>query len=567
MRSTLCDSGSRFALVDMEAGATSLEPRESSVRSGPFEKMCKMGLPFPDYPVRREDDKQLLGDMTRSKSSTFLPLHHVIPAFMRLLSMNRCLFTKSSVTPAYLLTGSTGIGKSHLMRSFGAQMTARNALPGDGRITLYCHIKLGDHVSSETASFHEWLLRSAAIELRTLGRHGSVVDALEVLADTAREAPSNIVNVQQLLLHAPLEGTAGSAAPKVLSPEVQKTLQDAGTGHRLELASAVLKQAQIAVIAHVDEAEHFFQGDHFTYECAKRWTLQLRGLLSSSSSAVGLVLCTTFQRAGQLFLSDERPHHFPGVFTHRTLRRNWGRHKLNEIRVGDPAWDSESITAFLLTHACREVDVSFSLYQRRADELPSAAALAMARKLDALYGSGWEGSDGLCGRERRVAFLEHVMERYGHTPKKLALAATNYLAQWDPTDPWPFPSTEMAKPGQAEGGQRLEQVVGTFMGLFSDEKRKELAEVTRLDFHFTDFIVPKGLFEQALEWHLSRLPPSTAAAAGDGTIPAEAALTTPSVTQSIDAAVDAGWLVDHGRWWGLGCLDVYRQFMRRSVLH
>jgi hypothetical protein len=516
---------------------------------------------MPELPTKDEEEKKLLGEMAGNKSHNFLPMLNLMPALKVLASMEVALHSDFCEPQAYLLSGPQGTGKTHLVQAFAKQMAARIATAEGGRLTLCCTTNLADHRPHMTVSFHEWLFSDAARQLDRLGLHAPVVEALMLLGSLARDRLDDTDDEKILRPKLPSGSNAISAAFEALPQEVSDVLWEAVAGGRLAMASAVLRHANIAVIVHVDEAECLFRKQRFTFACAERWCSQMRDLLRLGRSAVGLILCASYQRARQLFISGGQPHRFPSQYTHLDLRGDWTRSELRHIRLGGPAWDSTSLLAFLLTHACRKVDTSFGLYQRSPDEYPSATTLEVARKLDALFLWGWEGGEGLSPGRKQTAFLEHIMERYGHTPRDLATAAVQCLAKWTPSNPWLSLPLEAARPSMGEGDPRFHLVAGTFLEILPDDKRRELAGQTMLSFHSAQCTVPKGLLKQALEKQFSRQPPPAAVASGSSTVDQAATL----AAQCIDDAVDAGWLVDGAGWWGLGSLTVYRQFMCGDV--
>ena len=321
-------------------------------------------------------------------------MHHLMPAFEALAILERKLHLKPELSDAVLFSGPAGTGKSHLVQVFAGHMAVRNASSADGSLTLCCTQNLHEHIRTSTGSFQEWLLNAIAEELRVLGQRVPVQQALKRLAAHAKGQLSSTVSGEQLM--AILSGNGVSSADSATLPqEVCATLRATRSEGRIAMANAVLRQANIAVIAHIDEAECLFQFDHFLLDCANEWCIQLRSLMKMSRPAVSVVMCTSFQRARQLFFSDEEPSKVPRKYTHLELVRDWGKSNLSHICLGNPAWTATSLAAFLLTCACKMVDPAFCLYGRSADEQPSAAALEVARKLDAQF-------LGDCGGEARV---------------------------------------------------------------------------------------------------------------------------------------------------------------------
>ena len=510
----------------------------------------------------------MLADMAADTTHPFVPIDHLLPAFQTLTRMKRILHGWRGVSSAYLLTGPSGVGKTHLLEAHARQLTVRNARARGGRLTLCCSTKLAVREPSDTSSFHEWLLRSAASQLAELQQHESVAKVLRLLAGSACVNPARqTVDVQHLLAMAAGDST-GSTPPTELSPEVHAALTGAGTKNRLGLACAVLKEANIAVIVHIDDADCLFQGKHFTRVCAKRWCLQLKDLLSFKYPAVGVVLCTSFQRASQLFVDDGEPHDFPPRFTHHDLREIWSRpkFKVRHTPVGGPAWNCTSLMAFLLTHAGREVGSSFSLFRRHLDQQPSEVALRVARGLDELCLQSWKGDAGASSAEKLDAFLVHIMEQFGHTPQDLEHAVPELVDACQAPQTWPVSTEEAAvKLVSREHARMLRLVMDTFMEILPDDEQEQLAKDTLLTFRSGRYAVSSSLLEEFLDVYITRQAQQAAAAAGDSAAHQARALVCPAALHCDNTAMDAGWLSPHPRGLSLGSLQVYRQNMCGGV--
>ena len=543
----------------MEEAAALAHPLRGTQQPGPFEKMCAGMQPVCTHQAMSEEDKAWLADMAADTTHPFVPIDHLRPALQNLTYMVEELHSQPTGPQAYLLTGPRGVGKTHLQKAYAKQVAVRNPRAGGGH-TLCCSINLAVHKPSNTSSFYEWLLGSISRKLSELKEYESVTEVLELLASSAHGEPRETVDVEHLLSMASAEGDAASAAPSGLSPEVCAVLADEETDDWLGLASAVLREANIAVIVLIDGADCLFQGKHFTRECADLWCAQLRYLLSLEYPAVGVVLCTAFQRAQQLFAYDRRPHEFPPRFTHHELRKDWDEALLRYIRVGGPVWSRTSLTAFLLTYAGRKVDRTFSLFQRHLGQQPSEAALRVARDLDKLCLGGWKGDAGASSAEKLDAFLVHIMEQYGQTPQDL-IKAVHKLVQAC-REPWTWPVATEEAAGEADMEQPVpmpELLMDTFHEILSDAKQVQLAKDTLLTFRSGQYTVTRTELESTLEVNIPRQARQAAVAAGYGAARPAPALTIPTALQCVDTALDAGWLTLHPRGLGLGSLHVYRQ--------
>ena len=547
----------------MGQAAALARPLRGTQQPGPFEKMCAGTQPLCSHQAMTEEDKAWLADMAADTTHPFVPIDHLMPALQNLTDMEEELHSQATGPQAYLLTGPSGVGKTHLQKAYAKQVAARNARAGGDRHTLCCSINLEARDPSNTSSFYEWLLGSISRKLTELKGCESVTRVLGLLASSAHGEPRGRVDVEHLLSMASAEGDAASAAPSGLSPEVCEVLVDKGTDDWLGLASAVLREANIAVIVLIDGADCLFQGQHFTRECADLWCFQLRQLLSLRYPAVGVVLCTAFLRADQLFEDDGGPHEFPPRFTHHELRKNWNKALLQCTRVGGPAWSRTSLGAFLLTHMCRKVDRSFSLFRRHLDQQPSEEALRVARDLDKLCLGGWKGDADASPEQKLDAFLVHIMEQYGQTPEVLAKAAPKLLCACK--EPWTWPiATEKAavEPVSDECAPTPNLALSAVLEILPHDKQEQLAKDTLLTFHSGGYTVTRRAFNRSLEACIARQAQQAAAAAGGSAAHQASAL---AALQCVNTALDAGWLVPHPGDLSLGSLQAYRKYMCAAV--
>ena len=399
---------------------------------GPFQKLCLSGLTVDCPEEVAAAFKQVWRKMVLNKRGAFLPLKHLAKEFNALANMAEQLHGDVPTPQALLITGPKGNGKVLLYRAFADFLDEENTEPADGKLTLCLRVNLSKRKPENMGCFQQWLLRAIAIKLRTLGQHLDLAEAFFQLAQAAEGNPSTHVSTQQLS-----EALSSCGISEARSPEVWAALLVAREQGRLAVASALLKQERIAVILHLEEAECLFQASAFKLECAEQWSSQLMGLLSAASSAIGIVLTTSFLRAPRLFLPDGKPHLFPREFTHLCLRTKWKNAKLKHVSLVGAMWARRSLASFLLTHACKTVDPSFSLFGRVPGELPSDAALDVARALDVYVlrrcGSEGEQSD----MQMLDSFLDLTLEQYGVTPRELATAAASDTFLQEPVSTLP----------------------------------------------------------------------------------------------------------------------------------
>ena len=440
----------------MAAAEVPTEAEARKRKMGPFEELCLSGLPFEYQEHLPEKAVELWKKMVHHKQTAFLPMDHLSRAFDILAVMAGHIHVQAE-TLAFLISGPKGIGKTTLFRVFVDVMNEDNLRATDGKLTLCFRSDLSERKPENTECFHRWLLRSVVEVLRSLKRDLDVAEALDRLARTANGGKDDNVWVEKILNMAPSDTDTSSTAHAPLSPRVLAALKSFITAGRLQLANALLKEAQVGVIVVVDEAECMFQGSFFTRGCAETWRSQLLGVISMQYPVIGVVVCSSFQRSRQLFLSDGEPPDFPPEYTHAELRANWNETRLEHLRLGDAMWAEDSLKAFLLIHTCKVADPSFTLYRGQAEtqapgaavdatqepsgaaakeeKQPSEAALEMARKLDALFLQRWKGEDEL-SEEKLDLSLEQVLELYGSTPRDLARAASTLFQERESSSPW-----------------------------------------------------------------------------------------------------------------------------------
>ncbi|CAE7698441.1 unnamed protein product [Symbiodinium sp. KB8] len=559
----------------MAAAEVPTEAGVSEREMGPFEKLCKSGLPL-GYPGHLPGEAvELWKKMVLNQELTFLPMTHLFRAFRVLATMLKGTHEHEEAQ-ACLISGPKGVGKSRLFEAIAKAMDEENRKGADGRLTICFRIDLQRHSSEDDESFHERLFKAIIYELDLLNRHAEVAEVLSNLATHAAGSKNENVEKGDLQDIFTLRGD-----PEALSPKLRADLSVAGKRGRLDMASALLKQAGIAVLVIVDEAEHLFQGLKFDSNLAKRWHRQLQEILGVDDPTIGMVICASFQRSRQLFLSDGSAHDFPPEYTHASLRANWNGKKFEHLRIGGAMWAEDSLKAFLLTHACKTVDPSFTLYREEAETQtagaavdatqepsgaavkekmqPSEAALEMARKLDAMFLERL-GEDELRDEEKLKSSLERALELYGHTPRELMRAARKCLPVWIPGAPWPDRPVPQRHSDSNPPSTLFQHVIDSFLASLPAAVRAKLPRATMLGFRSSQYVVPRDEFTRKL----AGLPEQpAAAAAGDGTARADAA--TKAATRLIDDAIDKGWLVEHGKGLGLASLEVYRRFGRGGV--
>ena len=439
----------------MAAAELPTEAEASEREMGPFEKLCRSGLRVSRPAGVPRVYGGLWKKMVLHQKSGFLPMGHLARAFKPMASMTRTLQSSPPTPKAFLFTGSKGIGKSHLFNTFADVLDKVNMSAADGRLTICCITDLQDRSSSDTGNFHEWLFKSIAEKLEDLDRHPEAAEVLRNLAAHATVSIDDEVKDEQLSDIFTLHDST-----KAQSSELDEEMLGAGTLGRLGIASALLKKANIAVIAVVDEAENLFQEQKFDFPTTCRWQSQMEGVLCLFQPAIGMVVCSSSQHARQLFLSDGKPHDFPPEFTYWSLRGNWNETKLKGRRLEGAMWTQDSLKSFLLSHACKAVDPSFTLYRGKTkkqqpgaavdaaqkapgapaakeEKQPSEAALEMARKLDEMFLQRLEGEDEMSDEERLASSLERALELYGQTPRELAHAASTLFQEWELSSPWP----------------------------------------------------------------------------------------------------------------------------------
>ncbi len=259
-----------------------------------------------------------------------------------------------------LVTGPKGTGKSFLFQALqnfqvlqALRSPSKYSTVGE-QFTISFYIDLSDPTSFP--SFTAWALAEASTKLRQLplpehqavaqiisklpGNYTkSAVDQFEPLAVVQRSTLKDLVDEQKRAfadcrrLWGALDDC--SALPENCSPLVALSL--------------LLRSVFVGALIFVDEAETLFNCSKYNFETAKTWLDQMHSTIAIEASAIGLVVCASYQRARQFFLSDDLPHQFPQQFrAHLALRNNWNGDKLRHLRMSPPSWTTLELAWFIL---------------------------------------------------------------------------------------------------------------------------------------------------------------------------------------------------------------------------
>jgi hypothetical protein len=207
-------------------------------------------------------------------------------------------------------------------------------------------------------SFTAWALHEAATQLSS----GSVQQ--QTVALIIKQLPgyydcTNGLDYHDIpvLLPTAVNIAVGAAVNQAVSEDGLESLwksidncqQLKGRNTPLGVLSCLLRASDTCVLYFVDEAETLFDSRKYSWETAKLWMGQLQSTLAIVQSAVGVVVCASFQRARQLFLSDGQPHELPDYYqNHSSLRSNWNGDKFTHIRVPSPTWSARELAWFIL---------------------------------------------------------------------------------------------------------------------------------------------------------------------------------------------------------------------------
>ena len=306
------------------------------------------GFTFCDLARARPELAELFPDISHdrlkavvtalvSTSENFFPLKHLSGIIQALTGLVYILHSPVKLPRSILITGPKGIGKTFLFRAINheAVLRAMREEPGNSARNQESTFTSNTNLSVRQSwpNFSSWAMSAAAAKL--------------LQGTPEQRAVANILRGLPCFIEKPkIAGTDDHCMPELQaetirevcraardgSPichhehfwrRVDRTHKDLETRTPLEILSSLLRAAKTRILYIVDEAEVLFQDGKMGIDTAQLWMTELQGSLANVQSAFGVVVCASFQRAGQLFLADTETHEFPTIYRKRAhLRSN-----------------------------------------------------------------------------------------------------------------------------------------------------------------------------------------------------------------------------------------------------
>ena len=409
---------------------TETSTHTQSSASGEFEacltRLCRGSWPYQlqneDESLRSSIDAVL--SAAAAEGRYFVPMRHLWKMLRLIVEAISSLDASSDASAISLITGPQGIGKTTLLQlvrdpSVLQAIRAPETQPKEMMVSYVLASgfdRIGGHSKSSLCT---WILDFVA------GRLQGQSASKELLQYVQSLSKMSVCNRNRLLSDFMAAGV--SLCPASLDGvETGKYFPTAGSHFTyFSLLDAALGATNKSVLLLIDDVEALFKAQHVDRETAAAWVVQLKQLPGLRN--IGLIMCTSFQRARQLFLTPTSSGQLPKDYTHLDLCSTWKPSKLHHGRVHPPLWTRQSLTRFILAHSLHAQHICVSKHFPRAS--------LEASRLDSIFS---HGSDDLSeAAQNHTESLEVMLEAFGHSPRLVVQATDRVFRQLPKNATWP----------------------------------------------------------------------------------------------------------------------------------
>jgi len=474
---------------------------------GPFcQVLAKLSAGRREFRLAQADESlqpvvQAMIDAASQSGNCFVPMEHLNDVLRSICCAILNLNASTARPKAFLLTGPKGIGKTSLLKAISQPAVLSEVCKLGGNIGAHAiavYISLGARAFAQSTSFSTRLLTSVVAKLTELDpkRFVQLQAFVKALLDLSKTVPFPTAldfSAAGFYKH----DIVAPAAQADRVPAALKTSTQCNT--YLLLLDSALKASKCSLLVFVDEADALFQAAHFSAEAAASWTVDMRHIFDLNS--VGLVMCTSFQRAHHLFLSEPDNIKFPDKYTYLKLG-SWNSSKLSHLQMSPPGWTSECLTEFILARSLNALGLPVT-----ADSM----AQAEAARLDSIFSGATIGKAAGPHNPDMVAThhknsLNMLLSVHGHNPRhlsKLVEACLNRLPCFSDIPTSTDPARQNLPSDEKVAGQ-LRRALDAYWGILDKPRDQRMRNPTyagcfsQLNHNFSLFAVDQAQIMKTL---------------------------------------------------------------------